>query len=149
MSKDMGFSKGAFVVEAQAVTISEAARRTGVGVETIRFYERKKLLRDPVKDASGYRRFSEADLNRIRFIRRAKDLGFSLSEVRELLDLRVDNNRTCEEVRQKAEAKMDDIDQRIRSLEEMNRALHRLAALCRGAGPAGDCPFLDALEHGA
>ena len=132
----------------ETVTISEAARRAGVGVETIRFYERKNLLGTTVRDASGYRRFGREDLNRIRFIRRAKDIGFSLAEIRELLDLRVDTGRRCEDVRRKAEAKMSDIEERIRSLEAMEAALRRLAALCIGEGPAGDCPFLDALEHG-
>lgn len=133
----------------EGVTISEAARRVGVGVETIRFYERKKLLKATTKDDSGYRRFDETDLYRIRFIRRAKEVGFSLAEIRELLELRVDANRTCEDIRERAVAKMNNIEQRIRSLKEMNAALHRLAALCTGAGPAGDCPFLDSLEHGA
>ncbi|NNM54452.1 MAG: MerR family transcriptional regulator [Spirochaetales bacterium] len=131
----------------KTITIGEAAREAGVGVETIRFYERKNLLGTPVKDASGYRRFDQSDLNRIRFIRRAKKLGFSLSEIRELLDLRIGPGRTCEEVRQKATAKMLDIEELIRSLVKINSALHKLASLCTGEGPAGECPFLDALEH--
>ena len=142
------YDEGVFLVREETVTIGEAARQAGVGVETIRFYERKNLLGITVKDASGYRRFGQADLNRIRFIRRAKELGFSLSEVRELLDLRIGAGRTCEDVRKKAESKIDDIEERIQSLVRMNTALRRLAVLCSGEGPAGDCPFLDALEHG-
>lgn len=130
------------------VTRGEAARRAGVGLETIRFYERKGLLGTTVKDISGYRRFSDNDLSRIRFIRRAKQLGFSLSEIRDLLDLRVGKGRTCEQVRAKTEEKMRDIAERIHSLKEMDSALRRLAALCTRGGPNGECPFLDALEHG-
>ena len=132
-----------------SVTRGEAARRAGVGVETIRFYERKGLLGITPKDSSGYRRFGEGDISRIRFIRRAKELGFSLSEIRELLDLRVGKGRTCEEVRARAEEKMRDIAQRIESLKKMDSALRRLAALCTRGGPSGDCPLLDALEYGA
>jgi MerR family mercuric resistance operon transcriptional regulator len=130
------------------ITIGEAAQRTGVGAETIRFYERTGLLGNIPKDSSGYRRFGEGDFIRIRFIRRAKELGFSLSEIRELLELRVGNGRTCEHVRAKTEEKMRDIAQRIHSLDRMDSALHKLAELCTGRGPSGDCPFLDALEHG-
>lgn len=131
------------------VTRGEAARRTAVGPETIRFYERRGLLGITEKDSSGYRRFNENDLSRIRFIRRAKELGFSLSEIRELLDLRIETGRTCEQVRMKAEEKMQDIAERIQSLKKMKTALQRLAALCTDDGPSGSCPFLEALEHNA
>ncbi len=133
-------------MDEKGATIGEAARLAGVGIETIRFYERKELLGSISKDSSGYRRLGAQVIRRIRFIRRAQRLGFSLTEIRELLDLRTDGERTCEEVRQKAEAKTDDIDHRIQSLVEMNTALRRLAELCTGEGPAGRCPFLDALE---
>src|ERR671918_2137551 len=92
------------------MTIGQVAKHAGVGVETVRFYERQGLLDAPPRRASGYRQYSQDVIRRIQFIKRAKDLGFALREIRELLSLRVDPNTPCDEVKHRAEAKIADID---------------------------------------
>ena len=129
------------------LTIGEVAVRLGVGLETIRFYERKGLLEKVPKDASGYRRFDRDSVKRVRFIRRAKELGFTLSEIRELLELRVDSERTCDDVRVVVERKMEDVEARLRALRQIRAALDRMARLCATGSLDGSCPFLDALDH--
>jgi len=130
------------------LSIGTLAREAGVGIEAIRFYEREGLLPEPPRKPSGYRQYSGDAVERLRFIRRAKELGFSLQEIKELFSLRVAPGTTCQEVKQRAEAKVSDIEERIRSLQKMKRALARLAAACRGRGPVSECPILDALGDG-
>jgi len=130
----------------EGITIGKLARRAGVGVETIRFYERKGLLPEPPRTRSGYRAYPEETVRRLRFIRRAKELGFTLREIRELLALRAGPEATCDAVRERARAKIADIEARIRTLEAMRAALERLAADCPASGPVRACPILDALE---
>ncbi|MCL4395252.1 MAG: MerR family DNA-binding protein [Chloroflexi bacterium] len=124
----------------------QLAKRAGVNLETVRFYERKGLLPVPPRSESGYRSFSLDDVRRIQFIKRAQELGFTLDEIRELLALRVQPGANCGDVRRRAEAKMGDIDQKIRALRAIRRALMRLASSCKGRGPVGECLILDALE---
>ena len=136
-------------LETQAMkplTIGQVARQAGVGIETVRFYERQGLLEEPSRRESGYRQYPEDVVARLRFIKRAKELGFSLKEVKELLALRVDPTVTCAEVKRQAEAKLADIEGKIASLLRMKKALVRLAAVCRGQGPTSECPILDALD---
>ena len=127
-------------------TIGQVARQSGVGVETVRFYEREGLIPQPPRPETGFRRYPPDAVSRIRFIQRSKELGFSLREIKELLSLRVDSKTNCDEVRGRAEAKIADIDGKIRHLQEMKHALSRLTAACRGKGPTGECPILEALE---
>src|ERR1700738_3595298 len=94
-------------VESASLSIGKVARRAGIGVETIRFYEREGLLAAPARRDSGYRLYPERVIGRIRFIRRAKELGFSLKEIKELLQLKRNSSSTCEDIREKAEAKID------------------------------------------
>ena len=128
------------------LTIGRLARRAGVGVETIRFYERKGLLEEPPRSASGYRQYPEDVVSRVRFIRRAKDLGFSLREIDELLALRVNDSVSAAEVRLRAQAKIADIEARVADLETMKGALTELTDCCSGGGAVGECPILEALE---
>ena len=128
------------------LTIGQVARNAGVGVETIRFYQRKGLLAQPPRRQSGYRKYPDDAVRRVRFIRRAKELGFSLKEIDELLSLRIDSSTTCADVRQRARAKVADIDDKIRVLTDMRSALTLLASRCRGRGPTSECPILEALE---
>jgi MerR family mercuric resistance operon transcriptional regulator len=128
------------------LTIGQVAQQAGVGVETVRFYERQGLLEEPARRASGYRQYPEDVIARLRFIRRAKELGFSLKEIKELLALRVDPTTTCREVKEQAQAKITDIEGKIRSLLRMKAALVELTRSCRGRGPASECPILEALE---
>jgi Hg(II)-responsive transcriptional regulator len=129
--------------------IGQVAERAGVGVETVRFYERKGLIDEPPRRKSGYRQYAEDVVPRIRFIRRAGELGFSLREIQELLELRADSTASAEEVRDRTEAKVLEIDGRIADLERMKRALAGLTARCTGEGPVGECPILEALEADA
>ena len=128
------------------LTSGELARQAGVGVETVRFYEREGLLEAPARRESGYRQFGEDEVLRLRFIRRAKDLGFSLKEIKELLSLRRDEGTTCAQVKERVEAKIADIEAKIASLREMKAALAKVSKQCTGRGPTSECPILEALE---
>lgn len=129
------------------LTIGQLAQQAGVGVETVRFYERKGLIEEPPRRPSGYRQYPPEAAIRLRFIRRAKELGFSLQEVQDLLSLRVEPEGSCVDVLQRVETKMADIDRRIGDLGRMRRALEALAELCRNESTSGECPILDALEN--
>ena len=131
----------------ETLTIGQVAHQAGVGVETIRFYEREGLLEEPIRRASGYRQYSEQVVQRIHFIKRAQKLGFSLKEIAELLLLRVDAQTSCEEVQQRAGAKIAEVERKLIELQRMRQALLQVAALCTGQGPASACPMLDALER--
>ncbi len=128
------------------LTTGRLAKRTGVGIETIRYYERMGLLPAPARSGSGYRRFPADAVDRLRFIRQAKGLGFSLQEIQDLLSLRIDPEASCAEVRRRAEAKIGEIRKRVRGLQRMSAALERLAEACEGRGPTFACPILEALE---
>jgi DNA-binding transcriptional MerR regulator len=132
--------------ELQSMTIGQVAKLAGVGVETIRFYEREGLLNKPKRRQSGYRVFSAEVVGRIRFIKQAKQLGFSLREIRDLLFLRVDGRATAADLKVRVDAKISQIDSRLRDLKRMRGALVRLSKTCTGRGPIGECPLLDALE---
>jgi MerR family mercuric resistance operon transcriptional regulator len=129
------------------LTIGQLAKEAGVGVETIRFYEREGLLSQPQRRSSGYRQYSPEAVRRVRFIRHAKELGFTLKEIQELLELRVDPHSSCADVRRRASDKIADIEGRIASLERMREALESLARKCRGRGPTSDCPILEELDR--
>jgi len=129
------------------LTIGVIAKRADVGVETIRFYEREGLLVRPPRTRSGYRQYSPDTIRRVQFIRRAKEIGFTLKEIGELLSLRVDTVRTCADVRAMARTKITDIDKKIAELRRIADVLNRLAQACRGPGPTSECPILDMLEQ--
>ncbi len=129
-----------------SLSIGQLAKQAEVGVETVRFYEREGLLTEPERRQSGYRQYQSDTVDRLLFIRRAKELGFTLKEIKELLSLRVDEDKTCADVRQQAAAKITDIEERIRSLQRMKRALVKVTNTCSSSGPIGDCPILDALD---
>ncbi len=129
------------------LTIGKVARLAGVGVETIRFYERKGLIPEPPRKESGYRQYPEEAVYRIRFIRRARELGFSLQEAKELLSVRGDPESTCENIRNRAEAKIADIEDKIRTLAKMKDELAKLVAACDAGAPISECPILAALDE--
>ncbi|HLF39694.1 MAG TPA: heavy metal-responsive transcriptional regulator [Burkholderiales bacterium] len=128
------------------LTIGKVARSAGLAIDTVRFYEREGLLDKPARTASGYRHYTIDAVARLRFIRQAKDLGFSLSEIKELLALRVAPGKSCADVKARAEAKIADVEQRIAQLNRMKRALTKLATACSGRGPTSTCPILEAME---
>ncbi len=129
------------------MTISQVAQLSGVGVETVRFYERAGLLNQPARPETGYRQYSLDAVKRIQFIKRAKELGFSLKEIAELLTLRMEPATTCADVKKQAQAKMDEIESKIASLLRIKYALAHIAARCSGDTPRESCPILEALEH--
>jgi MerR family copper efflux transcriptional regulator len=134
--------------ESAFLFIGKVARQAGVGVETIRFYERQGLLTTPIRKDSGYRLYPEHVLGRIRFIKRAKELGFSLREIKELLELRRNSSAPCEDVCEKAQAKIANIEGKIAMLTKMKQALSELFAACQVRASLADCPILEFLEKG-
>jgi MerR family mercuric resistance operon transcriptional regulator len=131
----------------ETLSIGQVARRAGVGIDTIRFYEREGILERPPRRVSGYRQYSEEVVRRIRFIQRAKLLGFSLKEITELLALRVGGPTSCEQVKEATLTKLDQVERKLVELERMRRALLQVASLCTGEGPESRCPILDALDQ--
>jgi MerR family mercuric resistance operon transcriptional regulator len=131
----------------KSLTIGRLAKEAGVNLETVRFYERRGLLPRPPRSASGYRLFPAEAARRLRFIRRAQELGFSLKEVGELLSLRVSRGTTSAAIRARAEAKIADIQEKIRSLESMKKTLQKLTKVCDGCAPLAECPILDSLDR--
>lgn len=128
------------------MTISRAAERAGVGVETIRFYERRGLIEQPARPRSGgYRFYDDEVVERIRFIRQAQELGFSLREITELLSLRADPAADCGDVRTQAVSKRDEVDRKIAQLRLIRRALDALIASCPGSGALRACTIIDAM----
>jgi MerR family mercuric resistance operon transcriptional regulator len=117
-----------------------------VNRETVRYYERRRLLPRPARSISGYRVFADDAVQRLMFIRHAQELGFSLNEIRELLALRVKSADTCGRVREKADSKINDIKHKIESLRQMKEALSELVAQCSSRGRTKECPILDSLE---
>ena len=129
-----------------SLTIGHLARESGMNLETVRYYERRGLLPKPPRSGSGYRLFPMEAKRRLRFIRRAQELGFSLGEIRELLSLRVAPTAKSADVRTRAQAKITDIEAKIRSLQSMKKALRELTQTCSGCGPVRDCPILENLD---
>lgn len=130
----------------KALKIGEVAARGGVNLQTIRYYERERLLPKPPRLASGYRMFPEQTVRRVRFIKRAQELGFCLAEIRDLLSMQVDPDKDCTDVQRLAKAKVADIDDKIRTLQSMKRVLTGLSGLCPGCGPAAECPILESID---
>jgi len=128
----------------ESIGIGALAKRAGVGIDTVRYYERSGLLLPRARLASGYRRYSPAEVARLRFIRRAQGLGFTLREVRELLAL--SKQRDVARVKRVAQAKLVDVEQRIASLQRVRRGLVSLIDACPGHGRAEDCPILSSLS---
>ena len=130
------------------LTRGDLAQRGGVNIETIRYYERRGLLPKPPRSTSGYRLYSADNARRIRFIKRAQELGFSLDEIRELLALRLSAKGTREGVRKIAEAKILDIKEKIKTLRAMETDLERLTTACCGSdGTVSECPILESFEE--
>jgi Hg(II)-responsive transcriptional regulator len=130
----------------RTMTIGELARAAGVNVQTVRYYERRGLLEEPPRRASGYREYPESDVGRLGFIRRAQGLGFTLAEIGDLLSLRVDPRTTSADVHRRVEEKLVDVEEKLTDLRRIRGALRELAASCKAHGPVGECPFLEALE---
>ena len=130
---------------ASELTIGRVAKLAGVNVETIRYYQRRRLLAEPVKPHMGYRRYPADIVQRIRFIKRAQALGFTLEEIAELL--RLEEARACAETRDLAAHKMRLIDRKLTGLAAMRKALAGLVHQCEKKQPSKGCPILEVLEQ--
>jgi MerR family copper efflux transcriptional regulator len=128
------------------LSIGAVAKRAGVAIDTIRYYEREGLLPEPARRPSGYRSYGEGTVAQLRFIRRAKTLGFTLEEIRELLTLSADRQRGVKAVKQRAQRRLTEIEARIAELERVRAGLAELIAACPGHGAPEQCPILRALD---
>lgn len=130
----------------EGLKVGEVARRATVNLQTIRYYERQGLLPKPPRSASNYRLYPKDAVRRVRFIKRAQELGFTLKEVKELLSLRATPRAKCADIYKRAEAKIQDIDEKARLLRAMRKALSNLMSECVGRSPVSECPILGALD---
>ena len=130
-----------------AMTIGQVASGAGVNIQTVRYYERRGLLPKAPRTPSGYRTYDPDAVARLRFIKRAQDLGFSLQEIADLLELRVEHGAACATVEAKANEKIAMVEKKIGELERMKTVLIDLARACEDREPTSDCPILEALSH--
>jgi len=131
----------------ESLTIGKLAASAGVGRETIRYYERKGLLPSPPRSTAGYRHYPPDAVDRLRFIRRAQELGFTLAEIIELLGLRIDEVSACGAVEARAREKLANVEDKIGDLRRIGDALTRLVEKCEAREPTSDCPILEELEE--
>lgn len=125
----------------------ELAKRTGVGVETLRFYERCGLIAKPGRTPSGYRQYPPGEVERVLFIRRARDLGFSLAEIRHFFELSRVPGQDCVDLRDAVEAKLEELRERIKELQAKRRSLERLRRECSECVPMDECLVLNRLRE--
>lgn len=128
-------------------TISKLAKEAGVGVETIRFYERKGLLRQPASGRTSFREYREADVGRIQFIKRAQDIGFTLSEVAEIFSLEENSRVKCSALKSRVDSKLNEVEQKISDLLQMKKSLRKLSKACElGVASVKECKISDCFE---
>ncbi len=130
-----------------SLTIGQVAQAAAVNIQTIRYYERRGLFPTPKRTPSGYRQYAEDAVGRVRFIRHAQELGFSLREIQELLGLRVQQGAACDAVERRTRSKISVVEQKIRDLQRLRSTLGHLAEACAARRPTDECPILEALEH--
>ena len=127
-------------------TIGKLAKESGVTVETVRFYEQKGLIDQPIS-TSGYRKYPYEDIVKIKFVKRTQELGFTLKEAKELLELRVNSNAKCGEVKSKAEGKLEEVEKKVSDLIKMKKSLEKMIESCtRDEGSVSECPILEDFE---
>jgi len=131
----------------KSFTIGQLAKSSHVNVETIRYYERRGLIPKPPRRSSGYRLFSQEDVKRIRFIKHAQSIGFTLNEISELLSLKVEPKATCGDITERIDAKISDIEGKLNTLLGMKKTLIKLKKACRRpSAPSKECPILESLD---
>ena len=130
----------------KSMTIGKVARSSGVSIDTVRYYERQGLIPAPPRKESGYRIYTEETIRRILFIKNAQELGFSLKEISELLALRVESRRSCNEVMGITQQKIDEVSGKIKSLEGIKSVLEKLKGQCKARELTSPCPILESLE---
>lgn len=127
--------------------IGTLAQRADVGIDTIRYYEREGVIPPATRRESGYREYGDGDVVRLRFVRRAKQLGFTLPEIRDLLGLTATASDDMAGLNQRAQAKLDDVNMRIDELARVRDALRQLVTACPGHGALENCPIMAALSE--
>ena len=130
----------------QKMMIGKVAKLSGLGIETIRFYERRGLLSPTARRESGYREYNEESLDRLTFIKKAKDLGFNLDEIAELLSIKVSKKNQCKTVEGKASKKLYSIRSKIADLKKIETVLEGLIKCCKNKETTDECPILDCLD---
>jgi len=128
------------------LNIGQVAKQTGVTVETIRFYEKQGLIATPLRSDAGYRQYPSETVKRVRFIQHAKEVGFTLKDIGELLALRREPGSSCTDIKLRATQKIEDVDKKIQELKRIREALARMVMKCSGRGPLSACPILEELE---
>lgn len=128
------------------MTIKNVAQHAGVGIETVRFYEREGLIPEPPRTESGYRQFMPETVSRLKFIKRAQALGFALPEIKELLALKVAGGTKPKDIRKKTQKKIADIETKIQTLQRIKHTLEQITEACNKNGPLSNCPILKAFE---
>jgi MerR family mercuric resistance operon transcriptional regulator/MerR family gold-responsive transcriptional activator of gol and ges genes len=146
MVRSVAFAKGGIAM-ASGLTIGQLAKEVRVNVETVRYYERLKLVTPTARRPSGYRVYGDEAISRLRFIKNAQALGFTLREIAELLNLRVSSKSQCGSVLRKAQAKLTQIEAKAQDLQALARALKDLIRDCRAGQPTDRCPILKSLEE--
>ena len=129
------------------LSIGKVAKKAGVNIDTVRYYERRRLLEEPTRSPSGYRQYLPDTVKRIKFIKRAQELGFSLDEIDELLRLRVDDETACDEVKIRVETKYSEIQAKIETLQNIQAVLTELIKNCDLRQPTESCAILSALDR--
>lgn len=131
----------------KTMTVGQLAKKVQINIETVRYYERRGLLPEPIRSESRYRQYTENDVARILFIKRAKELGFTLKEISELLSLKIDSETTCGDVKKLSESKIANVEEKIRDLQKIKKKLEELVILCdQENASTSECPILEALE---
>ncbi|PIR31508.1 MAG: MerR family transcriptional regulator [Bdellovibrionales bacterium CG11_big_fil_rev_8_21_14_0_20_38_13] len=131
----------------ETMSIGTLSKQTGIGIETIRFYERLGLVVPIGRKSSGYRIFDDGSLKALGFIKHAKELGFSLNEIQELLSLKADKKSKCQNVQVKAATQLESVNEKIKNLERIKTTLTTLIQQCKQRKTNSECPILDALEY--
>ncbi|MCH7677989.1 heavy metal-responsive transcriptional regulator [candidate division KSB1 bacterium] len=130
----------------KTMTRGELAKLCGVNIEALRYYEKRGLIDPPERSDAGYRLYTSEDAAKIRFIRNAQKLGFTLNEIMELLKLRVHKNENCGPVLQKAQKKLDEVERKIKGLKSMKKVLNQLIHQCEESALTSACPILASFE---
>ena len=124
----------------------ELAKKCGIHIATLRYYEKCRLLNPPPRSKAGYRLYSEKDITKIHFIKNAQKLGFSLKEISELIKLRIREGKTCDPVLKKTQNKLGAVEQKIKNLKSMRKVLKELINKCNKDAPTAECPILDSFD---
>jgi len=132
---------------ASDLTIGKLAKQVGVNIQTVRYYERRRMLSPATRTSSGYRLYGEEALRRLRFIKNAQALGFTLREIADLLSLRVSSTARCGDVQRKAQAKLKQVENKVHDLPALGRSLRGLIHACRAGQPTDRCPILKSMEE--